>query len=173
MGALVVHPAHGVVRVDGVRSQWIGGALLEVLVLRVIEEEARIFVPLDKAEAIGLRDVIGATDALRIWEILRQRTRRATRSAAPWSRRYRDYQDKLKRGSIFHTAEVFADLLQLQREKELSFGEQRMLDNARSRIVHELAAAQSISVEEIEAEVRALLPKPSLNGSEPPVDETR
>lgn len=156
-GALVVYPAHGVVRVDGVRTQNLGGCEVEVLVLRLIEDDSRILVPLEKAATVGLREVIGKEEAERIWRILRRRARTRARSAGPWSRRFRDYQDKLRRGSIFEMAEVLGDLLQLQVEKELSFGEQRMLDNAWTRIVHELAAAESRSPDQVEAQLRAIL----------------
>lgn len=141
--------------------------LLEMLVLRLLEDEGRILVPVDKAMSVGLREVIGSEDAERIWLILRERARDASRSGVPWSRRFRDYQEKLKRGSIFDIAEVLADLLQLQLDKELSFGEQRMLDSARSRIVHELAAAQGIPTATVEAEIRALVGQPGVAPAEP------
>ena len=100
----------------------------------------RILVPVDKATQVGLRDVIGRAEAAQIRKILETRTDVAPRGGGPWSRRFRDYQEKLRRGSIFDMAEVLADLLRLQIEKELSFGEQRMLDSAWTRVVHEIAA---------------------------------
>jgi CarD family transcriptional regulator len=160
LGALAVYPGHGVVRIDGVRTQEIGGGPVEFLVLRLVEDDSRILVPVENATRLGLRDVIGREEASQIRKILRVRTRNPPRGGGPWSRRFRDYQEKLRRGSIFDMAEVLADLLRLQLEKELSFGEQRMLDSAWTRIVHELAAAENVPPDEVGTELRALLRRP-------------
>ena len=106
-------------------------------------------------EDVGLRRVMGRKDAVRIWEILRSRPTRRRRGGITWSRQFRDYRNKLRNGSVFEIAEVLRDLLQLQHEKELSFGERRVLDSARSLLVHELAAAQRTGAERIEAELKA------------------
>jgi CarD family transcriptional regulator len=160
LGALAVYPGHGVVRVDSLRTQEIGGNPVEFLVLRLIEDDSRILVPVGNTARLGLREVIDRTEASQIRKILRARTRTPPRGGGPWSRRFRDYQEKLRRGSIFEMAEVLSDLLRLQLEKELSFGEQRMLDSAWTRIVYELAAAESLPPEEVGTELRALLRRP-------------
>ncbi len=156
-GALLVYPGHGVVRVDGVRTQEIGGCSLKLLVLLRVEDDSRILVPVENAERLGLREVIDRREAAQIRKILRRRAAAPPRGGAPWSRRFRDYQEKLRHGSIFEMAEVLADLLRLQLEKELSFGEQRLLDNAWNRIVYELAAAENSAPEDVGTELRSVL----------------
>ena len=84
---------------------------------------------------------------------MRARRRRRPRGQT-WSRQFREYQEKLKSGCVFEVAEILRDLLRLQREKELSFGEHRLLDLSRSLVVHELAAAKRTEAAEIEAEIR-------------------
>jgi CarD family transcriptional regulator len=138
------------------RKQEIEGNRVEFLVLRRVEDDSRILVPVDKATQVGLRDVIGRAEAAQIRKILRTRTGLTPRGGGPWSRRFRDYQEKLRRGSIFDMAEVLGDLLRLQIEKELSFGEQRMLDSAWTRVVHEIAAAENSPPEKIETELREI-----------------
>lgn len=157
VGESLVYPGQGVGRLEAVRKQEIAGQRLEVLVLRMLEDESRILIPCDKVEQVGLRGVMGRSDAERIWEILRARTRRRRRGGMTWSRQFREYQDKLKTGSIFEVAEVLRDLTRLQREKELSFGERRVLDAARSLLVQELATAQNARIESIEAEIREVV----------------
>jgi CarD family transcriptional regulator len=154
VGGLLVYPGQGVGRLEEIRKQVIAGQKLEVLVLHMLEDESRILIPCDKVEQVGLRGVMGRQEAARIWEILETRTRRKRRGGVTWSRQFREYQDKLKSGSVFEIAEVLRDLLRLQREKELSFGERRVLDAARSLLVQELAAAQNSETDQIEAEIK-------------------
>ena len=45
----------------------------------------------------------------------------------------------------------------LQRDKELSFGEHRVLDSARTLVAEELAAVEGRSLEEVLAEIKAAL----------------
>ena len=157
LGSLAVYPGHGVVRLDGFRTQEISGSSIEFLVLKLVDDGSRIFVPVEKATRLGLRDVITRVEASRIWKILGTSLRRKPRGGGPWSRRFRDYQDKLKRGSIFDIADVLADLLRLQHHKELSFGEQRMLETAWTRIVHEVAAAEDLAPDAVEKRLRELV----------------
>lgn len=157
VGELVVYPGQGVGRLEAIQKREIAGQKLEVLVLRMVEDESRIMIPRDKIKQVGLRGVMGRRDATRIWEILGTRTRRRRRGGVTWSRQFREYQDKLRSGSVFEIAEVLRDLLRLQREKELSFGERRVLDAARSLLVQELAAAQNQAAESVEAEIKELV----------------
>jgi CarD family transcriptional regulator len=143
-----------VAKVEDVRTQEIAGQQHEFVVLRMIEDASRILIPRDRVDDVGLRRVMSKADAARIWEILRIRKRRRRRSGITWSRQFREYQDKLKTGSVFDIAEVLRDLLRLQLEKELSFGERRVLDSARSLLVQELAAAQNTGADNIEAELK-------------------
>ncbi len=154
VGELVVYPGQGVGRLEAIQKREIAGQKLEVLVLRMVEDESRIMIPRDKVEQVGLRGIIGRREATRIWEILATRPRRRRRAGVTWSRQFREYQDKLKSGSVFEIAEVLRDLLRLQRDKELSFGERRVLDAARSLLVQELAAAQNQATESVEAEIK-------------------
>ncbi|MCX8012164.1 MAG: CarD family transcriptional regulator, partial [Desulfobacterota bacterium] len=66
-----------------------------------------------------------------------------------WNRRYREYMNKIKTGSPFEIAQVFRDLVLLKMEKELSFGEKRILDMARNLLVKELSIAQNRPEENI------------------------
>jgi hypothetical protein len=61
-----------------------------------------------------------------IFDILRERT--IAFDNQTWNRRYRGFMDKIKTGSIYDVAEVLRDLYRLKTDKQLSFGERRMLD---------------------------------------------
>ena len=73
-----------------------------------------------------------------------------------WNRRYRGFMDKIKTGSIYDVAEVLRDLYRLKTDKQLSFGERRMLDTARTLIVKEIAIARKQTEEEVKNEIEAI-----------------
>ncbi len=64
--------------------------------------------------------------------------------------------DKIKTGSIYDVAEVLRDLYRLKANKQLSFGERRMLDTARSLIVKEIAIARSQTEDDVKNEIEAI-----------------
>jgi CarD family transcriptional regulator len=73
-----------------------------------------------------------------------------------WNRRYREYMEKIKTGSVFEIAEVLRDLYLLKGDKDLSFGERKMLDTARSLLIKELSLAKECSEEDIEGDLKKI-----------------
>ena len=66
----------------------------------------------------------------RVYKILKER--RLPLDNQTWNRRYREYMEKIKTGSVFEIAGVLRDLYLLQSDKDLSFGEKKMLDTAKA-----------------------------------------
>lgn len=130
------------------------GARQRFYVLRILDTDRKIMVPVKNAQAVGLRQVISEEEIREIFEILRERT--VAFDNQTWNRRYRGFMDKIKTGSIFDVAEVMRDLYRLKAEKSLSFGEKRMLDTARALIVKEIAIARGLSEEQILSEIEAI-----------------
>ncbi|MCE9625002.1 MAG: CarD family transcriptional regulator, partial [Deltaproteobacteria bacterium] len=85
------------------------------------------------------------------YEILKQRDVHIDNQT--WNRRYREYMDKIKTGSVYEIAEVLRDLSLLKFKKELSFGERKMLDTAKSLLIKELAICESREEDAIEEEI--------------------
>ena len=52
--------------------------------------------------------------------------------------------EKIKTGSVFEIAEVLRDLYVLKVDKELSFGEKKMLDTAKNLLLKELNLAPEV-----------------------------
>jgi CarD family transcriptional regulator len=100
---------------------------------------------------VGLREIIGQTEVPRLYSILKKRNMAVDNQT--WNRRYREYMDKIKTGSVFEVAEVYRDLLMLKLEKELSFGERKMLDTARNLLVKEISLAKKVEEEQIEKDL--------------------
>ena len=58
--------------------------------------------------------------------------------------------EKIKTGSVFEVAKVLRDLYILKGDKELSFGERKMLDTARSLLMMEISLAKNITLIDVE-----------------------
>ena len=61
-----------------------------------------------------------------------------------------DNMDKMRSGNIYEVADVVRNLSFKQKEKGLSTGEKKMLNNAKQILVSELVLAEHASKEEIE-----------------------
>jgi CarD family transcriptional regulator len=123
--------------------------------MRLLDSDMIIMIPTNNARNIGLRDMIDNQAVDQVYQILRSRPSRLSNQT--WNRRYRDYMDKIKTGSPFQVAEVLRDLTLLKAEKDLSFGERKMLDTARNLLIKELSLVHEKEETEIEARLQELL----------------
>lgn len=155
VGDLAVYPAHGVGKIESIEGKTIGGNKQEFYIMRILENEMKIMIPLQNAEAVGLRQLIASHDIPRVYEILR--TKEISVNGGTWNRRYREYMEKIKTGSIYELAEVLRDLTVLKIDKELSFGERKMLDTARTLLLKELSIVLSVGESQLEEDITQML----------------
>src|SRR4051812_10135621 len=132
----------------------IAGSRQRFYVLRILDTDRKIMVPVSNATAVGLRCVINEQEIREIFDILKERT--IAFDNQTWNRRYRGFMDKIKTGSIYDVAEVLRDLYRLKTDKQLSFGERRMLDTARGLIVKEIAIAREQTEENVKTEIESI-----------------
>jgi CarD family transcriptional regulator len=154
IGDKAVYPAQGVAEVVSIEEKDIAGSRQKFYVLRILDTDRKIMVPVNNASNVGLRPPISEVEIKEIFEILRERT--IAFDNQTWNRRYRGFMDKIKTGSVFDVAEVMRDLYRLKAEKSLSFGERRMLETARSLIVKEIAVARRKTEAKIQAEIEKI-----------------
>ncbi|MDY0132806.1 MAG: CarD family transcriptional regulator [Desulforegulaceae bacterium] len=155
VGELAVYPAHGVGRIESIETKEIGGTKQDFYILKILENGMVIMIPTVNVDSVGLRDVIEESDIAKIYEVM-QDTDSMTGETQTWNRRYREYMDKLKTGSIYDVAEVFRDLFLLRITKDLSFGERKLLDTAQSLLLKELCLARNSDEETMMAEIENL-----------------
>jgi len=151
VGDLAVYPAHGVGIIERIETQEISGCRQDFYIMRILDNNMIIMIPTTNVNNVGLRDVIGDTDITKLYSILEKKD--VTIDNQTWNRRYREYMDKIKAGSIFEVAEVYRDLLILKTEKDLSFGERKMLDTARSLLVKEISLAKKVGEDQIKKDL--------------------
>ena len=153
-GDLAVYPAHGVGCIESIESKQINGDTLNFYMMKIVENGMVIMIPTSNVESVGLRDVIPETEVPEVYKVMQKKGQGADNQT--WNRRYREYMDKIKTGSIYDVAEVFRDLFNLKLEKDLSFGERKLLDTAQNLLVQELSTAKDIDEKTMMQEIENL-----------------
>jgi CarD family transcriptional regulator len=151
VGDRAVHPSHGLGEVTAIEHREIGGIKGEFYILRILDNGMRVMVPRATSAAAGLRPVMSAKEADRVLETMR--AREVAVDLQPWSRRFRAYTEMIKSGSPQEVAKVLRDMYRLKFDKDLSFGERRLLDQAKSLLMKELAAAKGMTEAALQAQV--------------------
>jgi len=154
IGEKVVYPAHGVGVIERIQVRVISGSERKFYMLRILDSDMTIMIPTENVAMVGLRRVIGREMVAKVYKILRDK--KVEIDQQTWNRRYREYTEKIKTGSVLEIAKVLRDLFVLKGDKELSFGERKMLDTARNLLVKELAIAKAFSEEKIMEELRGI-----------------
>jgi len=154
VGDLAVYPAHGVGIIERIENQEISGCEQDFYVMRILDNNMIIMIPTRNVNNVGLREIIDKTELPRLYSILEKRD--VTLDNQTWNRRYREYMDKIKTGSVFEVAEVYRDLLMLRVEKELSFGERKMLETARTLLIKEISLAKQIGESQVEKDLDSM-----------------
>jgi CarD family transcriptional regulator len=159
VGDKAVYPAHGVAEVVGLETREIGGNKTTFYILKILDTGMKIMIPKGNVGTVGLRDIINPSDVKEVYNILK--SKEIAVEGQTWNRRYREYMDKIKTGSVFEIAEVLRDLSLLKATKDLSFGERKMLDTARTLLVKELAIAKGTKELKIEQELEKIFGVPA------------
>ncbi len=154
VGDKAVYPAHGVAEVISIEKKEISGHEMTFYVLEILDNGMKVMIPTSNVKAVGMREIISEQEADEVFKILRKKEKVV--ESTTWNRRYREYMEKIKTGSVFEVAKVLRDLYLLKGDKDLSFGERKMLDTARSLLVKEIAIAKSMTEDEVENEFRTI-----------------
>ena len=150
-GDMAVYPAHGVGVIRSIETQEVAGIAQKFYVLEIIGNSMRIMIPTTSSDSVGLRSIVNKKQALEVLNILRDRDIEV--DSQTWNRRYREYMEKIKTGSIFEVAAVLRDLFLLSVDKDLSYGERKMLDTAKGLLVRELSIAQELDEDKISRKI--------------------
>jgi CarD family transcriptional regulator len=152
IGDVVVYPIHGVARITDIKQERIGDSYQLCYILeteiKTANERPVIKLPVDKVESNRVRKIVDEDEVPAIIDILKNRSMKT--DSQTWNRRHREYQEKMRSGSIFLAAEVFRDLSLLKENKDLSHGERRLFDQARNLLIKELSIAKKTEESEIE-----------------------
>ena len=145
VGDKIVYPMHGAGTIDAIEQKDILGEKQEYYIIKM-PGEVKVMVPTNKADQIGVRNIIDKNEAGKVLEILEANE---TEMSSNWNKRYQENMNKMKTGSIYEIADVVRNLSYKQKEKGLSTGEKKMLNNAKQILVSELVLAEHASEPEV------------------------
>ena len=146
VGDKIVYPMHGAGIIDAIEEKDILGEKQAYYILKM-PGEVKVMIPTAKADEVGVRNIIDKESADKVFGVLEKDE---TQMDKNWNKRYRDNMEKMKSGDIYEIADVVRNLSFKQKEKGLSTGEKKMLNNAKQILVSELVLAEHSSQDEVE-----------------------
>jgi len=148
VGDMAVYPAQGVGVIERIEAREFGGERQEFYILRIVDSDMKIMIPITNADLVGMRCLIPKDRVSTVFDILGEKEAE-DQAVASWSRRQREYNEKIKSGDLLEVAKVLRELYLIKEVKELSYGEKKVLELARKLLVKEIALAEGAREEQI------------------------
>ena len=150
----VVYPTHGVGQVIDIEKREVVGQKLEMYVIEFPNMDMLVRVPVDKTKLNNLRKVSRPGKIQTIFKIL---TEKAKIKRTMWSRRAKEYDQKINSGEIDQIAEVVRDLNRADSQAEQSYSERQLFELAYGRLLREIIVSLKITDEAGKKKVDKLL----------------
>lgn len=136
IGNKVIYPCQGLCFISSVVRRIVDGMSMRFYHLALLDGKGGdLFVPVDKAQAIGVRLLLKRSEIPKLLDHLK----RDARSAKDWKQRNINNLKLFASGSAFDLAEVVESLTELSKTKVLSPRERQMLERARKLLVCEIS----------------------------------
>ena len=159
VGDKAVYPSHGLVTVVSIEEKKIANTSHTFLILKVMDSDITVMIPQGSIQARGLKPIAKKSELKALWSLIKGKTKYRIEENISWNKRYRTYTEKLKTGNIIMAGEVFREINVISTGLELSFGEEKILENAFNRLVQELSASLKTKEENIHTQIKNLLNK--------------
>ncbi len=154
IGDKVVYPRHGAGVIEGIEEKEVLGEKCKYYVIRIVLGDMKVMVPIDNMEAHGIRYITSKDKIDDIYNILSGKTSPMCKN---WSKRFRENETRIRKGDIFEISEIVKNLAAIDKEKKLSTGEKRMLENARQLLISELMLILNEPFERVEEIIQGLI----------------
>ena len=136
VGDKVIYPNQGPCVIGPVVKKSVDGTLVSFYQLAPLEGGGGgVFVPVDKAQALGIRGLLQRSEIPRLFSQFKQ----ASGSAGNWKQRAMANAKLFASGSAFDLAEIVESLTELSETKTLSPGDRHALGRARKLLVCEIS----------------------------------
>jgi CarD family transcriptional regulator len=150
----VVYPSQGVGVINAIEEKEFNGEMVPYFIVYIEVTDMTIMVPAEKAEELGIRSIVPATDAERALEFIGEAFEP---NPSDWKLRYQMNMDLLKKGTVFDIAAIVRSLYHRSKVKELPIMERKLYESAKKLFADELSYALKKPKEEIETLVHARL----------------
>ena len=150
VGEYCVYRTHGVAKVKEIQTIELKDFKSRCLVLYFEKERLTVTVPENQIENMGVRKLSSKEDMEEVFTILSNGVKKIK---GMWSRRAKEYEEKINSGNIFLIAEVIRDLTRDVEEADRSFSERMIYETAIYRLASEYAILEGISLEEATAKI--------------------
>ena len=147
IGDKIVYPMHGAGIIEAIEEKEILGEKQEYYIMKMPIGDMKVMIPIKNIKDIGIREIIDVKEAEGVIQVFKSEQ---TEMCNNWNKRYRENMVKIKSGNIYEVAEVVKNLMYRDKEKGLSTGERKMLNNAKQILISELVLAKGIEQEELE-----------------------
>lgn len=147
VGDYAVCPGHGVGQIVDIETR--DGCDFSFYMVKIIANGMKVMVPTNSES--GIRSLVDDQDVADVFEVLNNHDVDVDNST--WNRRYRDYMEKVKTGSLVEIAEVLRELFLLKESKNLSFGEKKMLDQCKELIAQEISISAGKETQVIKGQI--------------------
>ena len=148
-GQTVVYPAQGVGVIERIETQELAGVAAEFYIVHIFCNNINVLVPVKSAVNAGLRPLCSEGDAKNALAFLKDYQDTPVHAGQNWNRRQREYTERLKAGTLETVGSVLKELILISAQKELSFGEKRLLEQSMGLVCGELAQVLNKQEEEI------------------------
>ena len=143
IGDMAVYPAHGVGVIEAIETRIVMGSEQSFYVMKILGNNATIMIPRNGAEFVGLREVISEEEIPMVYKILKEKN--VVVDKQTWNKRYKEYWEKIKTGSVYEIAGVLRDLFTL-----------KMMDTAKSLLIREISIAGDCDETEVEENLNVI-----------------
>lgn len=143
VGDYAVHISHGVGIVKGIeRREFSLNKSVEFYIMEIQDcgTPKKVFVPVDAANT-RMRHLVTRAEAERVLAHIVAGVPKGEYSLT-WNRRYREFMERLHTGNLQDIAEVYVSIKKLSETADLSFGERKLLQQAKTLISKEFEAVE-------------------------------
>lgn len=159
LGEKVVYAGHGVARISRIIEKRVAGATTSFFELKFVNKDMTILIPTNNLSAVGVRQLSSHATIHDIFKILSQPVEYSPHelTTTNWNKRSKEYQCKLRTGSLSEICKIYRDLKHISIQKELSFGEKNLLHQTEALLVEEVSIVEEMGEEKAIEQLRSLV----------------
>lgn len=146
IGDQIVHPMHGSGFIEGIEMQTIGGVQREYFNISLLGGKIRLKFPVENSGSVRLRPLVDVKQAK---ELIDYFNTLEIDMSGPWSKRYKENIDRIKKGDPKEVVEVIKILMLRDKMVGLSTGDRQMMVMAKNILCSELAMVMESDVDTI------------------------